>query len=623
MALNIFRLNSIKKKVFATSTLMVVAPMLFITLFLNYAIVKKSESDFIDRAGGEISQINEMIATFFEGISDNLALMGQHPAVLKADKSINNYVNSPADIPNKDVKRSSVEREMFNFFSLMRTTHPDYDAVVYGSKEGNYVAGRQSAIILKGFDPRKRPWYIAGMAAQGQAAIGKVAISSTGDYILYSGKAFKGKDGDFSYATGISVKLNRLTDRINRVKIGMTGYLLLTEADGTLLVYPKKEWLGKNISELKIPMLVDAVMKGEGLIRYELEGVEKVSKVFVVPGSGWRIVAVMEKNEIQSSARRLMVVASIVGVVFTLLATLVGYLMARRISTPVQNVVGMLNETAKGDFSHKIDPKYERAADEIGVLALSFNQFIGKISQIISNIFSAANQVSHGAGQIAETAQSLSQGSMEQAANVEEVSATLEEMNEAIQRNADNAAQTELISSKAAQNAEEGGKAVSETVGAMRDIAGKISIIEEIARQTNLLALNAAIEAARAGEAGKGFAVVAAEVRKLAERSQKAAGEISTLSNHSVTIAEKAGELLRQMVPDIKKTSDLVQEISASSREQSYGAAQVVSAINQLTTIIQQNAASSEELASMADELSGQAIYLNDSVAYFKLSSSK
>lgn len=624
MVLNIFRLNSIKKKIFVTTALMVVMPMLFVMLLLNYSIVIKSENDFLDRAAGEMSQLNEMLSTFFEGVSDNLTLMGMHPAVLRADDTINNYVNSTVEIPNIEVKRGPVESEIYSFFSLLRATHHDYDAIVYGSKNGNYIAGRDTAIVAKGFDPRKRPWYQAGMAAEGRLAIGKVStVSGTGDLVFYMGKAFKGEGGDFSYATGISVRLNRLTDRISRVRIGKTGYLLLAEEDGTLLVYPKKEFLGRNISELEIPVLAHAINKGEGVFRYQVEGVDKIAKVVTVSGCKWRMIAVMEKSEIQSSARSLMVIILAVGGVFMLFAISVGYLIAMRISMPVRNVVGMLNQTAKGDFSHKIDSKYERVDDEVGVLALSFNQFICNVSEMIRNIFSAANQVSQGAAQIAETAQSLSQGSMEQAASVEEVSATIEEMNEAIQRNAENAVQTERISGRGAQNAEESGEAVNETVGAMREIAGKIGIIEEIARQTNLLALNAAIEAARAGEAGKGFAVVASEVRKLAERSQKAASEISALSASSVTIAEKAGDLLCQMIPDIKKTSVLVQEISLSSREQASGAAQVVSAMNQLTTIIQQNAASSEELASMAEELSGQAVYLNNSVAYFKLSSKK
>jgi methyl-accepting chemotaxis protein len=211
----------------------------------------------------------------------------------------------------------------------------------------------------------------------------------------------------------------------------------------------------------------------------------------------------------------------------------------------------------------------------------------------------------------------MSQGASEQAAAAEEASASMEQMTSNIRQNADNALQTEKIAVKSAAAAQEGGQAVVETVAAMKDIAKKISIIEEIARQTNLLALNAAIEAARAGEHGKGFAVVASEVRKLAERSQKAAAEISGLSASSVDVAEKAGHLLGLMVPDIQKTAELVQEINASSREQDLGAEQINKAIQQLDQVIQQNASASEEMASTSEELSSQAEQLQNAVAFF------
>jgi methyl-accepting chemotaxis protein len=195
----------------------------------------------------------------------------------------------------------------------------------------------------------------------------------------------------------------------------------------------------------------------------------------------------------------------------------------------------------------------------------------------------------------------------------------MEEMASSIRQNTDNAMQTEKISIQSSVNAKESGKAVIETVAAMKEIATKISIIEEIARQTNLLALNAAIEAARAGEHGKGFAVVASEVRKLAERSQSAAGEISGLSSRSVAIAEQSGEMLTKMVPDIQKTAELVQEITASSKEQDTGAEQINKAIQQLDQVIQQNASASEEMASTSEELSSQAEQLSDAVAFFRI----
>jgi methyl-accepting chemotaxis protein len=215
------------------------------------------------------------------------------------------------------------------------------------------------------------------------------------------------------------------------------------------------------------------------------------------------------------------------------------------------------------------------------------------------------------------SSEEMSQGASEQAAAAEESSSSIEQMTANIRQNADNAIQTEKIAIQSAKDASEGGKAVSQTVSAMKEIATKINIIEEIARQTNLLALNAAIEAARAGEHGRGFAVVAAEVRKLAERSQKAAGEINELSTSSVAVAEMAGQMLGAMVPNIQRTAELVQEIAAASREQDAGAEQISKSIQQLDAVIQQNASASEEMASTAEELSGQAEQLAEMIAFF------
>jgi methyl-accepting chemotaxis protein len=243
------------------------------------------------------------------------------------------------------------------------------------------------------------------------------------------------------------------------------------------------------------------------------------------------------------------------------------------------------------------------------------------LKNLILQIRESAQKTALSARQIAEGTEQLSRGTSEQAASAEEASSSIEEMHATIRQNADNAAQTDKIALKSSDDAQESGKAVSLTVSAMKEIAGKITVIEEIARQTNLLALNAAIEAARAGEHGKGFAVVAAEVRKLAERSQTAAAEIGHLSGSSVEIAEQAGDMLTKLVPDIKKTSELVQEISAASKEQASGANQINSAILQLNEVTQQNASGAEEIATTAKELASQAEHLESMVALFKVSS--
>ncbi len=315
---------------------------------------------------------------------------------------------------------------------------------------------------------------------------------------------------------------------------------------------------------------------------------------------------------------RTILLISLASVAAILLSVLIAFFIGRAVSLPLVSLSALSALIAAGDLRSTVDAKYLDGGDETGELARSFAAMSSSLRRIVTNINGIGLNVAAGSAQISSTAQQLSQGATEQAASAEEVSSSMEEMSAAIRQNADNSGTTNQMARKAALDAEKGGKAVIETVLAMKQIAGKIGIIEEIARQTNLLALNAAIEAARAGEAGKGFAVVASEVRKLAERSQVAAGEIVGLSKSSVQVAEEASSLLSMIVPDIKKTSDLVQEISASSAEQSAGAGQIMKAISQLDSVIQQNASASEELASMAEELSSQSTSLNDVLAFFK-----
>ena len=279
-----------------------------------------------------------------------------------------------------------------------------------------------------------------------------------------------------------------------------------------------------------------------------------------------------------------------------------------------KDLVQAARAIADGDLTVRVVPRSEH-----DVLGVALAQMVEKISRVMREIRNGAASLMNAAEQVSATSQALSQGTSEQAASVEETTASLEQMSSSITQNAENSRQMEQMALQGSRDAEQSGQAVGQTVEAMKQIAQKISIIEEIAYQTNLLALNAAIEAARAGEHGRGFAVVAAEVRKLAERSQGAAKEIGSLAGRSVQIAERTGRLIGELVPGIKKTTDLVQEVSAASKEQSAGVAQMNRAMTQVDQVTQRNASAAEELASTAEEMSTQAEALKDQTGYFIL----
>lgn len=316
-------------------------------------------------------------------------------------------------------------------------------------------------------------------------------------------------------------------------------------------------------------------------------------------------------------ANQLMWILSAIAVaVAVLVGVLITHGLVKQLGGEPSYAAEMVSKIANGDLTVRVETK----ENDKSSMLFAIKGMAERLSGIISEVRSSADALSSASEEVSATAQSMSQATNEQAASVEETSASIEQMSASINQNTENAKVTDSMASQAAKQATEGGEAVKQTVVAMKSIADKISIIDDIAYQTNLLALNAAIEAARAGEHGKGFAVVAAEVRKLAERSQVAAQEIGELASGSVGKAESAGQLLSEMVPSISKTSDLVQEISAASEEQSSGVGQINVAMNQLNQITQQNASSSEELAATAEEMSSQAMQLQTQIAFFKVS---
>ncbi|MBZ0256923.1 cache domain-containing protein, partial [bacterium] len=348
---------------------------------------------------------------------------------------------------------------------------------------------------------------------------------------------------------------------------------------------------------------------------------EKLAAVTYFEPWDWVIGAGAYSDDFQDANARVgtslqqlvLMTLSVAGLLIAIFGFL-AYIVASRISKPLQLAVVMSERVAQGDLSQTLDIKQK---DEVGVLANALNAMVVQLREMVMTIQDSSQQVAASAEELSSSSQSLANGATEQAANLEETAASIEELASTVETNSINAQRTDDAATEAAEKAREGGAAVIDTVDAMKRIAEQIGIVNDIADQTNLLALNAAIEAARAGEMGKGFAVVAVEVRKLAERSQTAAKEISELANQSVSRAEKAGTTIQTVVDSIQNATNLVKEIASSCAEQAQGAQQIREAISQLDSVTQQNSASSEQSASSSEELAAQAQLLQEFISRF------
>jgi methyl-accepting chemotaxis protein len=446
----------------------------------------------------------------------------------------------------------------------------------------------------------------------------------------------KGDDGQFLGIAGTDLRLKfiqQLSESVakslydGKARVQVLSYLGIVVADSAAPDAVGKPF--KDVAKGDWKEVVNSIQAGKAYISMQpdQENIEVSAPIQLGrTGTPWGILIEVDRDVVFAGARQLeqfmvdnsrqnVIVGVGAGAGIVLLACLVLWFLANGLVAPVRKAVAFAEKIAGGDFvDNRIDVTQK---DEIGGLSLTLRDMAEKLKGVVVDVKSASESVAEGSTELSSSSQTVSEGATEQAASIEEITSSMEEMTANIAQNAQNAQETDTLATKAAEDARVSGEAVAKTVVSMRSIAEKISIVEEIARQTNLLALNAAIEAARAGEHGKGFAVVAAEVRKLAERSGGAAAEISELSSSSVEVAEKAGEMLKLLVPDIEKTATLVQDITAASNEQNAGATQINQAIAQLDSVIQQNASASEEMASTSQELASQGRHLQDVMAFF------
>lgn len=646
---------SIKLQIMTISIILIVLPVVSVG-FLSYTSVQKTTIEAIEENLGKQSISWQNIASSYVMQIENILeredeLIRQQVAAISLDvkKMLEMTVEQYGPNPPPDIIGN-----LYDKIASIQVGQTGYVYII--DKDGNYVVSkdrqRDGDNIWSAQDSDGR-YFIQELVTEGRKLKGNQIYSIDYPWINTGEEAAKMKLAGISYFEPWDIVIGassyysdfkssdvretlqeEIKNKISKEVIGETGYIWVADSMGNYVVSKDRVRDGDNIWDAQdangvyfiqeMVNMAKTLKSGEYYIHYypwmnegENRPRMKLASATYVPEFDWIIAPSAYHEEFMGDLTKIRNATFLVCIISIIAGILISYLFALSISRPIIRATKFAGMLAEGDLSVDIEEMKQR--NEIGVLMRAIQRMILKLREIIEEVTSVSRNVAAGSEELSSTAQQMSQGATEQAASGEEVSSSMEEMGANIKQNTDNAMQTEKIAQKAAVDADESGKAVNEAMDAMNKIAAKIGIIEEIARQTNLLALNAAIEAARAGEHGKGFAVVASEVRKLAERSQNAAAEIGELSGNTVGVAKKAGDMLEKLVPDIQKTSDLVQEISAASAEQNAGVDQINKALLQLDTVIQQNASASEEMASTSEELSSQAVQMQSVIEFFKV----
>ncbi|WP_158546902.1 MULTISPECIES: methyl-accepting chemotaxis protein [unclassified Oceanispirochaeta] len=509
--------------------------------------------------------------------------------------------------------------DVFTFTGNGLIDFPWYEGLALVGLDGKVIAASPDSYADLDVSDRD---YFKDALKGGQGKSEPLVSKATGHPIFVISNPITDNNNSIKGVIFAVISISDLYDMVlSTIKIGDSGYAFMTDPYGMIIGHPNKDYiLSLDISNTNYGQYM--VRNKTGIFKYYFEEQKqwKLMAFSEVKGADWIIAVTAPLGELMQPMVIVRNTTFIGGLITIIASGLIILLIVGQITKSIVSFVSIFKKIAEGDLQISLSTKEALRTDELGDMARSINDMVPRLRNVISDVQSSAYNVATGSNELSSSSVILSEGASQQASSIEEVSSSMEQMAANIDQNAENAIETDRIATQSAVDAEEGGRSVQQSVEAMKSIAEKISVIEEIARQTNLLALNAAIEAARAGEHGKGFAVVASEVRKLAEHSGTAATEIGELSYSSVKIAEKAGEMLDKLVPDIQKTASLIQEISSASKEQSMGAEQINTAIQQLDMVIQQNASASEEMAATSEELTSQSRVMQDSIAFFKIS---